>query len=128
MWITYHHGGTKDLNIFTIAISWASLIFYCSYFISNYDDGNSAKVTTFVDLREHSGDILERIGAEQIENQNICVGISETICWKWKIHKLNYLIRILNWLSGCWRNMEGIIFKKYCYLVLANKWLAPGFR
>ena len=44
--------------------------------ISNYDDGNPAKVTTFVDLREHSWDILEGIGAEQIENQNIGVGIT----------------------------------------------------
>ena len=55
-------------------------VVYECHLISNDYDGHSAKVSTFVDLRVHSRDILERIGAEQIENQNVCVGITDSIC------------------------------------------------
>ena len=55
-------------------------VVYERHLISNNYDGHSAKVSTFVDLRVHSRDILERIGAEQIENQNVCVGITDSIC------------------------------------------------
>ncbi len=50
--------------------------------VAHDDDGQVGEVARLVDGRVHGGDVLERVGVQQVVHQHVSVGVAQAITWK----------------------------------------------